>query len=49
MDNFSNSSGYAALVNKELGNINLDVFGGLIMEPYAGGRISRNIEGSFKI
>jgi len=37
MDNFSNSSGYAALVNKELSNINLDVFGGLIMEPYAGG------------
>ena len=31
MDNFSNSSGYAALVNKELTNISLDVFGGLIM------------------
>ena len=37
MDNFSNSSGYAALVNKELNSINLEVFGGLIMEPYAGG------------
>ena len=28
---------YDVLVNKELSSINLEVFGGLIMEPYAGG------------
>ena len=44
MDNFSNSSGYAALVNKELTNINLDVFGGLIMEPYAGGVSAESVK-----
>ncbi len=41
MDNFSNSSGMAALIKKNLTSINIDgdidVFGGLIMEPAAGG------------
>lgn len=37
MDNFSNSSGYAALCMRELGHLGVDVFGGLIMQPSAGG------------
>jgi hypothetical protein len=37
MDNFANSSGMAALAMAELGDLNIDVFGGLIMEPPAGG------------
>jgi len=37
MDNFSNSSGLAALARRELGDLGVDVFGGLIMEPPAGG------------
>ena len=37
MDNFCNSSGYAALAMRELGHLGIDVFGGLIMEPPAGG------------
>ncbi len=37
MDNFSNSSGLAALARRELADLNIDVFGGLIMEPPAGG------------
>lgn len=36
MDNFQNSSGYAALACQEL-MLDLDVFGGLIMQPTAGG------------
>jgi hypothetical protein len=37
MDNFANSSGYAALAMAELGELGVDVFGGLIMQPAAGG------------
>jgi hypothetical protein len=37
MDNFCNSSGYAALCMRELGHLGVDVFGGLIMQPSAGG------------
>jgi hypothetical protein len=37
MDNFCNSGGYAALAMRELGDLGVDVFGGLIMEPPAGG------------
>ncbi|MGI9523946.1 MAG: DUF6282 family protein, partial [Hyphomicrobiaceae bacterium] len=37
MDNFSNTSGYAALARRELGHLGVEVFGGLIMEPPAGG------------
>tara|TARA_B100000676_G_scaffold55291_1_gene54404 strand:- start:42 stop:977 length:936 start_codon:yes stop_codon:yes gene_type:complete len=44
MDNFCNTSGYAALINKEMENMNLDVFGGLIMEPYAGGISAESVK-----
>lgn len=37
MDNFVNSSGYAALAMAELGNLGVEVFGGIIMQPSAGG------------
>ena len=37
MDNFANSAGYAALARRELGDLGVEVFGGLIMEPPAGG------------
>jgi hypothetical protein len=37
MDNFCNSAGYAALARRHLGHLGVDVFGGLIMEPPAGG------------
>lgn len=37
MDNFANSSGLAALVRRELGDLGVEIFGGLIMEPPAGG------------
>lgn len=37
MDNFQNSSGYAALAMAELGHLGIEIFGGLIMQPTAGG------------
>ncbi|PYD55488.1 hypothetical protein CFR75_16280 [Komagataeibacter xylinus] len=37
MDNFQNSTGYAALAMAELGHLGVEVFGGLIMQPTAGG------------
>jgi hypothetical protein len=37
MDNFANSAGMAALAMRELGDLGVEVFGGLIMEPPAGG------------
>ena len=37
MDNFCNSAGYAALAMAELSDLGVEVFGGLIMEPPAGG------------
>jgi hypothetical protein len=37
MDNFQNSSGYAALATAELGHLGVEIFGGLIMQPTAGG------------
>ncbi len=37
MDNFAPTSGYAALARRRLGHLGVDVFGGLIMEPPAGG------------
>jgi hypothetical protein len=45
MDNFQNSSGYAALAMEELGHLGIEVFGGLIMQPTAGGvsyEVARN-------
>ncbi|WP_439597738.1 DUF6282 family protein [Falsiroseomonas sp.] len=37
MDNFQNTSGYAALANEELGHLGCYAFGGVIMQPTAGG------------
>jgi hypothetical protein len=37
MDNFSNSSGIAALAMAELHHLGVEVFGGIILEPPAGG------------
>lgn len=37
MDNFQNSSGFAALAMRELGDLGIEVFGGVIMQPVAGG------------
>lgn len=37
MDNFANSSGLAALAMAELGHLGVEVFGGIILEPPAGG------------
>ena len=44
MDNFANSSGYAALANRELDHPDFEVFGGLIMEPPAGGVSSEAVQ-----
>ena len=48
MDNFSNTSGYAALIKKVLPNLKLKVFGGLIMEPPAGGVNFENVKIALK-
>ncbi|GGK50964.1 DUF6282 family protein [Salinarimonas ramus] len=37
MDVFANTSGLAALAMREIGHLGVDVFGGIILEPYAGG------------
>jgi hypothetical protein len=37
MDVFANTSGLAALANRELGHLGVEVFGGIILEPTAGG------------
>ncbi|MFN4100041.1 MAG: DUF6282 family protein [Pararhodobacter sp.] len=37
MDNFQNSSGYAALARDELAHLGVEVLGGLILQPAAGG------------
>jgi hypothetical protein len=37
MCNFQNTSGFAALANDELGELGIEAFGGLIMQPTAGG------------
>lgn len=37
MCNFQNTSGYAALANQELGHLGCHAFGGVIMQPTAGG------------
>tara|TARA_B100000900_G_scaffold390026_1_gene383387 strand:+ start:1153 stop:2040 length:888 start_codon:yes stop_codon:yes gene_type:complete len=44
MDNFSNTSGYAALVKKFFPKMKLKVFGGLIMEPPSGGVNLENVK-----
>lgn len=37
MDNFANSAGYAALARRQLATVEIDIFGGIILEPPAGG------------
>jgi hypothetical protein len=44
MDNFCNSAGYAALAMRELADLGIEVFGGLIMEPQAGGIALKAVE-----
>ena len=41
MDVFANTSGLAALAMRELGHLDVDVFGGIILEPYVGGVSAR--------
>ena len=48
MDVFANTSGLAALAMRELGDLGVEVFGGIILEPYVGGvdpRVVRNALG----
>ena len=44
MDVFANSSGLAALAMAELKHLGIEVFGGIILEPYAGGLSTRAVE-----
>ena len=44
MDVFANSAGLAALAMRELGHLGVDVFGGIILEPYEGGVSARVVE-----
>lgn len=44
MDVFANSSGLAALAARELGGLGVEVFGGIILEPYVGGLSARIVE-----
>lgn len=44
MDVFANTSGLAALANRELGPLGIEVFGGIILEPYVGGLSVRAVE-----
>lgn len=44
MDNFANSAGMAALANRQLRHLGVEVFGGLIMEPPAGGLSAETVE-----
>jgi len=49
MDNFANSSGLAALANRHLGHLGVETFGGLIMEPAAGGIDADNVRIALKL
>lgn len=49
MDVFANTSGFAALANRELGHLGVDVFGGIILEPYAGGLSPRTVTMALKM
>ncbi|WP_270933468.1 DUF6282 family protein [Falsiroseomonas oryzae] len=43
MDVFANTSGLAALAMRELGHLGVEVFGGIILEPYVGGVDPRTV------
>ena len=49
MDVFANSSGLAALARRELAHLGVDVFGGIILEPYVGGLSARVVETALKM
>ena len=49
MDVFANSSGLAALANRELGSLGVDVFGGIILEPYSGGLSPRAVQTALRM
>lgn len=49
MDVFANTSGLAALANRELGYLGVDVFGGIILEPYVGGLSPRTVATALKV
>ena len=44
MDVFANTSGLASLAMRELGHLGVEVFGGIILEPYVGGISARSVE-----
>jgi len=48
MDNFSITSGYASLMKAICKNYKVKIFGGLIMEPYAGGVDPDNLQALIK-
>ena len=48
MDNFASSVGVAALCNRELGALGVEVFGGLILEPQAGGLSARAVAAALR-
>ena len=48
MDNFSVTSGYASLIKSIFKDYKVKVFGGLIMEPYAGGINPDNLQALMK-
>ena len=48
MDNFSVTSGYASLMKAICKNLKVKIFGGLIMEPYAGGVDPDSLEALIK-
>ena len=43
MDVFANTSGLASLAMQELGHLGVEVFGGIILEPYVGGIDARSV------
>jgi hypothetical protein len=49
MDVFANTSGLAALAMRELGHLGVDVFGGIILEPYVGGVDTRVVENALRM
>lgn len=49
MDNFASSVGLAALANRELGHLGVEVFGGLILEPACGGLSAAAVAAALKV
>lgn len=49
MDNFCSSVGYAALARRRLGHLGVEVFGGVILEPQAGGISADVVQAALEI